>query len=520
MERGAAVLIAPPGTGKTTAVPPALLDQPWAASGRLVVVEPRRLAARAAATRMARVAGENVGGTFGYSVRGERKRSPATRVEVVTEGLFLRRLQRDPELSGVSAVLLDEFHERSIDADLCLALLLDVRSSIREDLRLLVMSATLDPDPITAILGGDRPVPSIRATAPLFPVETKYRPGSAHDPIEDRVADAVGEALRDESGDVLVFLPGRPEIRRTARCSSSDAPQPRCCSCTGRCRPGSSNTSSTPTTVLRPGPPLPTGGGGSSSRRAWPSRPSRFPACGSSWTPGVGGASRTDPHTGLPKLTTSAVSAAGADQRRGRSAREAPGVTYRLWSRSDERHRPAADPPEITDGDLAPLTLAVLEWGVDDPTELQWVDEPPTAGIERAQDLLAGIGAVEAGRLTTLGRDVADVGFHPRLGAVAVAARLAGHVEVAAAVLAVLETSRSGDVDLAERVRELRNGRAGGDALHALRLWRRALGVDRSDRGSRTLCWTMRSRGCCWRATGTGSPDGVRRSGPTTGVAT
>ncbi len=227
-DRGAAVLVAPPGTGKTTGVPPALLDEPWASEGRILVLEPRRLAARMSAARMAEVAGERVGETFGYSVRGERAVGPRTRVEVVTEGLFVRRLQRDPSLEGVSAVLLDEFHERSLDTDLSLALVLDVRASLRPDLRVVVMSATIDAAPVAALIAstetastdeaGDRgPVPTIEAVAPIFPVETRYRHGSAHDRLEDRVATVVGEALRNDAGDVLVFLPGRPEIHRTVR---------------------------------------------------------------------------------------------------------------------------------------------------------------------------------------------------------------------------------------------------------------------------------------------------------------
>ncbi len=222
-EQGAAVLVAPPGTGKTTGVPPALLHEPWALGRRIVITQPRRMAARAAAARMAAQAGQRVGATFGYSVRGDRRVGTDTRVELVTEGLLLRRLQADPSLDGVAAVLIDELHERSLDVDLLLALLVDVRSSLRPDLRLVAMSATLDPAPVAALLGGpDGPAPVVTAAAAVHPVRTLHRPGSTSDRIEDRTADVVREALiaGPESdgvlGDVLVFLPGRGEIRRTA----------------------------------------------------------------------------------------------------------------------------------------------------------------------------------------------------------------------------------------------------------------------------------------------------------------
>jgi ATP-dependent helicase HrpB len=474
---GAAVLVAPPGTGKTTGVPPLLAQRPWAQDGRIVVVEPRRLAARAAASRMAELAGGAVGGTVGYSVRGERRTGPRTRIEVMTEGLFLRRLQRDPSLEGVSAVVLDEFHERSVDVDLALALCCDVRASLRPDLRLLVMSATLDPAPVAALLGShDEPAAVVTATAPIFPVETRHRPGSAHDRLEDRVAAVVREALRSDEGDVLVFLPGRGEIHRTHA-------------------------------ALRDGPPL---GAhvevaelhGSLSpaeqehvvRAAEPGRRrvvlSTSLAETSITVPGVrvvvdAGRRRTqriDAHTGLPALRTGPVSRAGADQRRGRAGRLAPGVAYRLWSAEDERHRPAADLPEMLDGDLAPLLVQLLAWGVTEPGELRWLDPPPEEALLRARDLLALLGALSAdGRPTARGRALAEIGFHPRLASVALDARAVGAEALAADVIAVLESARSGSADLVERVRQLRRGEADGATAQAQRLWRRTLDVTRSD---------------------------------------
>lgn len=470
---GAAVLVAPPGTGKTTGVPPLLARCAWAGSGRIVVVEPRRLAVRTAAARMAEQAGEPVGGTVGSSVRGERRVGPTTRIEVVTEGLFLRRIQSDPTLEGVAAVLLDEFHERSADIDLALALTADARASIRPDLRLVVMSATIDPVPIAALLGGDGPpVPVVTATAPMFPIDTRYRPGSAHDPLEQRVAAVVRESLRDDPGDVLVFLPGRAEIRRTDRALSSGPPLAEgveLAELHGSLAPAEQEH------VVRPAEP--------GRRRVILSTSI---AETSITVPGVrvvvdAGRRRTvrvDPHTGLPALRTGPVSRAGADQRRGRAGRVAPGVAYRLWAKEDERHRPASDQPEMLDGDLAALVLQLRAWGVQDPGELGWLDPPPAESVDRAVGLLTDLGAIDRdGRLSPRGRALAEIGFHPRLAAVALEGRTRGVAGLAADVIAVLETSRSGPIDLVERVRSLRRGDASGDVEHARRLWRRSLGV-------------------------------------------
>ena len=481
-----AVLVAPPGTGKTTGVPPLLVAQPWVGDGRIVVVEPRRLAARAAATRMAELAGEPVGQVVGYSVRGERRVSTATRIEVVTEGLFLRRLQSDPTLEGVAAVLLDEFHERSVDIDLALALLTDVRSSLRPDLRLVVMSATIDPAPVADLLGsldvgaGGGRAPVIEATAPMFDVATHYMAGSAHDPLEERVAAAVRVAVRDDPGDVLVFLPGRPEIHRVERVLA-------------RGRGGG------PTDVdvlalhgsLSPAEQADVVGAHDGSRRRVILSTSLAET--SITVPGVrvvidAGRRRTirvDPHTGLPALRTGPTSRAGSDQRRGRAGRVGPGVCYRLWGESEHRHRPAADTPEIIDGDLTALLLQLRSWGVGDPSELRWLDPPPPEAVDRARVLLGDLGAVDAeDRLTSAGREMAAIGFHPRLAAVALEGRRSGRTDLAAEVIAVLETSRSGDPDVVERVRSLRAGTATGDVTHALRMWQRSLGVRSGSVGS------------------------------------
>ena len=466
-DHGAAVLVAPPGTGKTTALPPELVNEPWRGNGRIVVVEPRRLAVRAAARRMASVRGEQVGQTIGYSVRGDRRVGRGTRVEVMTDGLLVRRVQQDPGLDGVAAVLFDEFHERSVDADLALALLLDVRESLRPDLRIVVMSATLDAGPVADLLGGTgRPggAAVIRTEAPVHQVETRYRPGSTHDRIEDRIAAVVREALSSDPGDLLVFLPGRGEIRRTARAlgglgsgvvlhelhgsvpaAEQDralAPDP-----TGRRRVVLA-TSIAETSLTVPGVRVVIDSG---RRRT----------------------NRSDPATGLPGLVTGPVSLAGADQRRGRAGRTAPGVCYRLWSPTDERHRPDADVPEIVDGDLAPLVLQTLAWGA--PVDsLRWLDPPGGPQLSAAHRLLADLGALgDDHRLTTQGRRLADLGFHPRLGAVVLAAGTDG--DLAPDLAAVLEADHPGDPDVVERVRALRRGDGPDEVRRAAEQWRRQL---------------------------------------------
>lgn len=460
------VLIAPPGTGKTTGVPPALLTEPWLADQRIVMLEPRRLAARSGAARMAATHGQRAGESFGYSVRGEARISAATRVEVVTEGLFLRRLQHDPTLEGVGAVIFDEFHERSLDSDLALTLLCDARGSLRPDLRVMVMSATLDPGPVADLLA----VPTIAATAPIHPVRTHYRPGSVHEPLENRVAEVVAEALRSEPGDVLVFLPGRPEIRRTRRvledrfAGGAASTQPRLVELHG------SLSSVEQQLALEPDP---------NGRRRVVLATALAET--SVTVPGVrvvvdSGRRRTtvvDPYSGLAGLVTVAVSRAGADQRRGRAGRTAPGAAYRLWSPEDERHRRASDPPEILSADLAPLLLQLRAWGVVDPAELRWLDPPPRLGLERAQQLLDLLGACDgSGRLNGQGRRLAEIGFHPRLAAIALHGVSLGHGDLAAEVCALLETAGPGSVDLLDRLEALHGGRADGELGRALRQWR------------------------------------------------
>lgn len=447
----AAVLVAPPGTGKTTGVPPAIAahHEGRGPCHRTVVVVPRRMAARAAAKRMAENAGEVVGGRFGYSVRDDRAVGPRTVVEAVTPGLLLRRIQADPELTGTTTVILDEFHERSLDLDLLLALLLDVRDGLREDLRLLVMSATLDVTAVAGVLGDRTPVISVEA--PLHPVTTHWRAGSAHEPITRRVAEVVVEAVGRTEGDVLVFLPGRAEITATARLLSGRlGTTPRVLelhgSLSGRRqdeilsrRPSEArrvilSTSIAETSLTVPG-----------VRTVVDSGLRRYRA--------------VSPATGVPTLRTGAVSLSGADQRRGRAAREAPGTCFRLWSRSDEELRRRHDPPEITVADLSPLLLTTTAWGASSPEELTWLDPPTTGALATARTLLGDLGAIDASaRLTAHGRSLAAFGFHPRVAAIAAHSAAIGARRVGAEVLAVLDHTRSTRVDLADEVRRIRSG--------------------------------------------------------------
>ena len=487
-DRGAAVLVAPPGTGKTTALPPALIDEPWAAGGRILVVQPRRLAARRAAAHMAAVRGEPVGAAFGYSVRGDRRVGPTTRVELVTEGLALRRLQADPALEGperrVAAVLLDEFHERSLDVDLLLALLIDVRSSLRPDLRLLVMSATLQPGPVAARLGDAAvgAVPVITATAPQHPGRTLHRPGRGQGRIEGRgttgIHEAVGAGPESDGalGDVLVFLPGRGEIRRTAERLSPGvgaevvvhqlhgsiptaeqdaalAPDPR-----GRRRVVLA-TSIAETSITVDGVRIVIDSG---RRRTL----------------------RVHAATGLPGLTTTPVSLAGADQRRGRAGRTGPGTCYRLWSAEEERHRATADPPEILESDLAGLLLQIPAGGAP-PRDPPLPHHPGLWAPPDTAPSLADLGATDStdpdtARLTARGRALAQLGFHPRLGAV-VHAALDGPLgrQRTAELAALLEVDPPGDPDLVERLLRMSRGERSRELADATRDWRNRLPRDR-----------------------------------------
>ncbi|SFP05008.1 ATP-dependent helicase HrpB [Amycolatopsis arida] len=442
---GGAVLVAPPGTGKTTVVPLALAaDTP----GRIVVAEPRRLAARAAATRMAALLGEPVGRTVGYAVRGERRVSSGTRIEVVTSGLLVRRVQADPELPGVAAVLLDECHERHLDADLLLALLLDVRAGLRDDLRLLATSATVAGDRLAALLGG---VPVVTAHARVHPVAVEHLPPARGERVEAHVARAVRRGLAEHEGDVLAFLPGAGEIGRAAALLA-DLPGVDVLPLHGRLPAARQDA------ALAPGP----------RRRvvlatAVAESSLTVPGVRIVVDSGLARVPRVDHRRGLPGLATVRVSAAVADQRAGRAGREAPGVVYRCWPEHEHGTLPAAPEPEIRTADLARLALELACWSTPDGAGLSWWDPPPPGPLAAARELLRALGAVDArGAVTHRGRRMADLGLHPRLaralldGAAAVGSRPAAEV---VALLDAAGPASSSDVDT-----ELRRLRSAGDA--------------------------------------------------------
>jgi ATP-dependent helicase HrpB len=401
-----AVLQAPPGSGKTTVIPLALLDEPWLEARRIVLLEPRRLAARAAARYMAGTVGEPVGGTVGYRVRRDTRVGPRTRLEVVTEGVLTRLIQADPALESVGLVVFDEFHERSLHADLGLALTLQTQAVVRPDLRILVMSATLDGAAVSRLLGD---APMVTAEGRAFPVDTRYRPPREGARLDHTVAAAVLDALSEEPGDVLVFLPGAGEIRRTAARLEASGLNPgvSVAPLYGDLGPDAQDA------AIRPSPPgqrkvvLAT----SIAQTSLTIEGVRVVV-----DAGLSRVPRFSPRTGMARLATVRASRASAEQRRGRAGRVAPGVCYRLWPQRLDATLPDHDTPEILETDLAPLALELAEAGIADPRELQWLDPPPAAALAQARELLAELGAVDrAGRITAHGRRMGRTGLHPRL---------------------------------------------------------------------------------------------------------
>ncbi|PSJ62224.1 ATP-dependent helicase HrpB [Pseudaminobacter soli (ex Li et al. 2025)] len=442
--KSSAVLVAPPGAGKTTLVPLALLEAPWLGDGKILLLEPRRLAARAAARRMAQLLGEEPGGTVGYAMRMESKQSARTRVLVVTEGILARMILDDPELTGISAVIFDEFHERSLDGDFGLALALDVQGALRPELRLLVMSATLDGARVASLLGD---VPVIESEGRSFPIDIRYQERPAGTPIEDAMAKAVREALADEPGSVLAFLPGQREIERTReRLEGRVGADTDIVPLYGMLDAKTQDAAIKPAPAGRRKVVLATAIAETSItidgvRVVIDSGLSRLP--------------RYEPASGLTRLETVRVSRASADQRAGRAGRTEPGVAVRLWRAEQTTALPAFTPPEILEADLSGLMLDCAAFGVADPASLAFLDPPPAPALSEARTLLTELDAIDAnGRLTEAGAAMRKLALPVRLAhMVAEAAREGQGLE--AAQLAVLLTERGlgGDsVDLERRL--------------------------------------------------------------------
>ena len=481
---GVAVLQAPPGAGKTTRVPLALLDEAWLRGRRIVMLEPRRLAARAAARRMAETLGETPGETVGYRIRHETRVGPRTRIEVVTEGVLTRLLQSDPALEAFGLVIFDEFHERSIHADLGLALTLQSRALLREDLRVLVMSATLDGAPVALLLGGALIVTSEGRS---HPVETRHRPSRTGTRVEAAVAAAIREALAADAGDILAFLPGATEIRRTEAILGD-----------------------VPAEVVPLHGSLPQA---LQDRALGPSVPDRRKvvlatsiAETSLTIDGVrvvvdGGLSRVprySPRSGMTRLATVRVSRASADQRRGRAGRQAPGICYRLWSAHEEPTLRPRGVPEILETDLAPLALELATAGIADPGELAWLDPPPAAALAEARGLLAQLGALDpVGGITSHGRRLTRFALHPRLAHMVVRARELGAGEAACELAALLS-----ERDMVRR----QEGQADADLGLRLDLLRGV--VVRSDVDQETLRRVRAETRHCREAAERGGPRG------------
>jgi len=468
-----AVLVAPPGAGKTTRVPLALLDAPWRGDGRIIMLEPRRLAARAAASFMARSLGEEAGGTVGYRVRLESRIGKATRIEVVTEGVFTRMVLDDPELAGIAAVIFDEFHERTLDADLGLALALDA-SALRPDLRVLVMSATIDGARVAALLGD---VPVIESAGRAYPVDTRYVTPDPLQRIEDQMVGAILAALREEEGSILAFLPGQAEITRTLERLSSRVP---------------ANVDLAPlygqlTTAEQDRAIAPAPSGRRKIVLATSIAETSLTIDGIRIVvdSGFRRAPAYDPSTGLSTLVTERVSRAAADQRRGRAGRTAPGVAYRLWHEGQNGALAPYDTPEILAADLTGLALDLASWGVTDPARLSFLDAPPAPAWREAVSLLRQLGAVDAhGHFTAEGKAMARLPLHPRLAHMIHAAEDKGTAAELAALLG--ERGLGGDgTDLSHRLARFRSDRSprAGDARSLARRWGGAPG-DAADIGA------------------------------------
>ncbi len=459
------LLQAPPGAGKTTRVPLALLDATWRGDGRILMLEPRRIAARAAATFMAKQLGEKPGETVGYRTRLDTRVSVRTRIEVVTEGILTRMIQQDPALEDYAAILFDEFHERSLQADLGLALVRESQQALRDDLRVVVMSATLDTAPLARLLD-DAPVLTSEGRA--YPVDVHYRPlpPSSHRPprLPDHVVAVIREALAAQTGSILTFLPGAGEIRLVERLIRPHLPP---------------NTHLTPLygqlkgdeqdRAIQPAPE-----GQRKIVLATAIAETSLTIDGVRVVIDAGQARRAvfDPNSGMTRLTTGRLSQAAAEQRKGRAGRIEPGVCYRLWSESEQQGLAAFTAPEILEADLAPLALELAQWGARDPADLEWLNPPPSAHWAQAVTLLQWLDLLDnEGAITEHGRAARELGIHPRLAHMVLLGREMGYPVTAARLAALLGE------------RDLLGPHAGADMTHRLQLLTgeyRAPNLDRS----------------------------------------
>ncbi len=474
IQTSAVVLAAPPGAGKTTVVPLALLDQPWLGDGKVLVLEPRRLAARAAADRMAATLGQKAGGTVGYRTRLQSRIGPDTRIEVVTEGVFTRMILDDPALEGVGAVLFDEFHERSLDADLGLALARESQSVLRDDLRLLVMSATLDIAGVSRLLE-DAPV--IEAEGRMFPVETHYLGRNPVERFEDAMAKAVMQALHDETGSVLAFLPGQGEIHRTVQRLNERLRDPSVdvVALYGALDKGEQDRAIEPAAPGRRKVVLAT----SVAETSLTIEGVRVVIDG-----GLSRVPRFEPSSGLTRLATVKVSKSSAEQRRGRAGRVEPGVCYRLWDEEQTRGLVAHQRPEIQEADLTAFALDLARWGAKSVDGLALLDPPPVGTMAEARKVLTRLGALDGkGDLTPHGRRLTRIPLAPRLAhMVAVASDQGGALEGAKIAAVLSEPGLGGNsVDLQDRLKGLERDRSprARDAMKLVERWARAAGGGR-----------------------------------------
>jgi len=452
------VLSAPPGSGKTTIAPLWLIDQPWLRKSKILMLEPRRLAARASAARMADLLGESVGDKVGYRVRFEHRVSRSTRIEVITEGILTRRLQQDPELKGVGLIIFDEFHERSLQADLALAFCLDVRAVLRSDLRLLVMSATLDCDAVSRLLDG---APVITGTGLSYPVDIHYLQRKPAERIPQATTDGILQAVSGQAGDILVFLPGMAEIRSTESLLRARVGQEvTICPLFGDLDRAAQERAIQPDPKGRRRIVLATSIAETSLT---------IEGIGAVVDAGWSRLARFDPNTGLTRLVTLRVSLDSADQRCGRAGRLGPGVCYRLWTSGMQATLSAHTNPELLSADLATLVLELAQWGVMDSADLSWLNQPPAGAFSQARELLRELHALDdKGRITSDGRQMATMAVHPRLARMLLKAGVTGQLDRAADIAALLS-----ERDIVRRGMASSLSADIEERLNLLALWRR-----------------------------------------------